>query len=336
MERKKKILFVYITLTTFVKTDLDILSEKYLVTKYQFKPQKGPFKVGFEMIKQFVFLLINIWKFDAIYIWFADSHSFLPVFFAHIFRKKSYLVIGGFDVARLRSLHYGVFTSRIRGFFAIFSMNYCTLNLTVSKYVDRKVKWIARKSNTYLLYNCIEFDEKSNQLKLKKEDLIVTVGVIEKEQTYYLKGIDSFIDVARMLPQYKFLIIGINKEKLAHLLINLPDNLIFKKKIPHHELIEYYKKAKIYCQFSRSESFGISIVEAMNFECLPVVTNVGGMPEVVGKTGEITKRDLGIISNKIKKGINDYSFFNIEAKQRIVTNFNRTLREESIIKILED
>ncbi len=77
--------------------------------------------------------------------------------------------------------------------------------------------------------------------------------------------------------------------------------------VNHDELQSYYKKAKIYCQFSRSESFGVSIVEAMYFGCFPIVTNVGGMPELVGKNGRIVKRIPGIISSLISEVVLNYS-----------------------------
>ncbi|MCA1760486.1 MAG: glycosyltransferase, partial [Bacteroidales bacterium] len=75
-----------------------------------------------------------------------------------------------------------------------------------------------------------------------------------------------------------------------------PQNVELIEQVNHEELEVYYKKAKVYCQFSRSESFGVAIVEAMNFGCIPVVTNVGGMPEIVENYGFVTKRNVSKIS----------------------------------------
>lgn len=331
---KKKILYVYSPWTTFIKTDYDILSERSEIIKYQFRPVKGAMKVGYELFKQFVFLLLNTWKFNIVYIWFADTHSFLPILFARLFRKKSFLVIGGFDVARLPDLEYGVFISKIRGYFALYSMNNCSLNLTVSKYVDRKVNWIAKKANTQLLYNCIKFDDKKANHEIVKENLIITVGVIEKEQTFYIKGIDTFINVARQLPQYKFLIIGISRANLAHLLIDLPPNLNIKEKVPHHELVEFYQKAKIYCQLSRSESFGVALAEGMHFNCIPIVTNVGGMPEVVGNFGLKVNRDFKKIAESIHFLANITKQEEVKIDDWIKSHFDIIIRKEKLLKTL--
>jgi glycosyltransferase involved in cell wall biosynthesis len=305
-QSEKRILFIYQNLWSFVKTDLEILTSKHLVTTYQFKPVKGLFRTASEMIKLFTFLLFNIRKFDSVFVWFADYHSFLPVLFAKIFGKKSFVVIGGYDVAKMPMLRYGVFVSKLRGFCAIYSMKNSTLNLAVSKNVERKVKWIAKNSNTQLFYNCVNIAENKN-INAVKENLVITVGLIDSERTFYLKGIDTFIEVAWLLPEFKFAIIGMSKNLSGLILKSQPKNLKFIKKVNHDELEPYYKKAKIYCQFSRSESFGVAIVEAMNFGCVPIVTNVGGMPELVGKNGRIVKRIPGTISSQISDVILNYS-----------------------------
>jgi glycosyltransferase involved in cell wall biosynthesis len=307
----KKILFVYTNYSTFVKTDFEILSEMHSVKPCQFKPVKGLLKTAWQMLLQLLFLLLNIWKFDAVFIWFADYHSFLPVLFAKLTGKKSFVVIGGYDVVKMPKLNYGVFTSKFRGFCAVYSMKNSSLNLAVSKNVGRKVRWIAKKSNTQLIYNCVNISENKN-IQPEKENLVITVGLIDSERTYFIKGIYTFIEVARLLPEFNFMVIGMSENLPAHIINNRPDNMEFVGRVNHDELQNYYKKAKIYCQFSRSESFGVAIVEAINFGCVPFVTNVGGMPELVGKTGRIVKRIPGIISSQISEVVLNYSVLILE------------------------
>ncbi len=303
---KKKILFIYTNYSTFVKTDFEILASEHEVTKYQFKPVKGLAKTAWQMLRQLFFLLFNIWKFDAVFIWFADYHSFLPVLFSKLVGKKSFVVIGGYDVVKMPKLNYGVFISKFRGFCAIFSMKNSSLNLAVSKNVERKVRWIAPESNIKLVYNCVNISDEK-EINPGKEDLVLTVAFIDSERTFYLKGIDTFIEVAKLLPEIKFTIVGLDKNMTGQILKNLPKNLELVEGVNHSELQNYYKKAKIYCQFSRSESFGVSVVEAMYFGCIPFVTNVGGMPELVEKNGRIVKRIPGTISSEISEVVLNYS-----------------------------
>ena len=331
---KSKTLFIYSTWTTFTNTDYNILATKYKIVKYQFKPVKGNIKTAIELIKQFFYLLFNIWRFDSVYIWFADSHSFIPILFSQIFNKRSFLVIGGYDVARMKHLCYGVFTSKIRSFFAVYSMNYCTMNLTVSKYVDRKVKWIAKKAKTAMIYNCVTLEKGNEQEQQTKDNLIITVGIVEKEQTFQIKGIDTFIEVAKLLPEYQFLIIGLNQSNLKHRLNNLPANLSIKEKIDHEDLTAYYQKAKVYCQLSRSESFGVALAEGLHFGCVPVVTNVGGMPEVIGNTGYIVKRDTEQLKMIIGDVMGSKWKPKVNPKDRINSIFTLEKRNQRVLRIL--
>jgi glycosyltransferase involved in cell wall biosynthesis len=228
------------------------------------------------------------------------------VLFAKVLNKKSFVVIGGYDVVKMPALGYGVFVSKFRGFCAIYSMKHSTLNLAVSKNVERKVKWIAKKSNIQLVYNCVNIAENKN-IKPAKENLVITVGLIDSERTFYLKGIDTFIEVSRLLPEFNFLVIGMSKNLPKHILINRPDNMKFIERVNHDELENYYKRAKIYCQFSRSESFGVSILEAMYFGCVPFVTNVGGMPELVGENGRIVSRNqIEVIADRIQNSVTEF------------------------------
>ena len=280
MGNKKKILFTCTNFSTFVRTDFEILSSNFEVTCYQFLPGKGVFNHLLAFSKQFFYLLFNAHRFDFYFIWFADSHSFLPVLFSKMLNKKSFLVNGGYDVARIREFKYGVFCSRIRGFFAAQSMKNCTLNLPVSNIVARKVKAITHKTNSLTIYNCVNLPGEVLP-NSGERDMVLTVGLINTERDYMIKGIDTFADVAWLLPQLPFCIIGLNKEKLDHLIKEFPPNIQVIEKIPHGQLKEYYSKAKIYCQFSRIESFGVALAEAITYGCIPLVTRDGALPELV-------------------------------------------------------
>ncbi|HPE77236.1 MAG TPA: glycosyltransferase family 4 protein [Draconibacterium sp.] len=327
---KRKILFIYTNYSTFVKTDFEILASAHEVTKYQFKPVRGLVNTAVQLIKQKIYLLVNIWKFDTVFVWFADYHSFLPVLFAKIFGKKSIVVIGGYDVARMPEFKYGSFNSKLRGLCAIFSMKNSTLNIAVSKYVERKVKWIAKKAKTRLIYNCVNIAE-NKDIQPEKENLIITVGLIDSERTFLLKGIDTFIEVARLLPEYKFMIIGLSRNLPENILKSLPENLESFDRVNHEELEKFYKKAKIYCQFSRTESFGVAVVEAMNFGCIPIVTNVGGMPELVGEKGRIVKRIPFSISSQISDIVLKY--YNEYNKDINDDLFDMNIRRKKILQI---
>lgn len=327
--QKQSILFVYVNYSSFVKADYEILSTFADVRKYQFQPGRGIIRTALKLIKQFFFLVINIWKYNSVFVWFADYHSLLPVVFAKLLGKKSYVVIGGYEVCRIKSLNYGALCSKFRGFFSVNSMQFCSLNLTVSKYIDRKVKCIAPKSQRILVPNCVGFDLLSFKF-FTKENIILTVGIIENSRSFFLKGIDTFIDVARNCPDFKFIIIGLDKHKLSALLKNIPGNITILGRMTHDELPIYYKKSIYYLQLSRSESFGISVAEAMLYGCIPVVTNEGGLAELVGDKGFIVKRSMGNICQLITENSLISPQIQNEVFNRIAYCFSRAKREEKL------
>ena len=67
----------------------------------------------------------------------------------------------------------------------------------------------------------------------------------------------------------------------------LESNVFFKGAVPYQKVFEYYRSADILVNPSFSESFGMSLAEAMSAEKPVVATRVGGMVNVVddGKTG---------------------------------------------------
>jgi glycosyltransferase involved in cell wall biosynthesis len=107
-------------------------------------------------------------------------------------------------------------------------------------------------------------------------------------------------------------------------------------KVEPEKLIDFYKNAKVYCQLSRSESFGVSILEAMTFGEFPVVTREGGMPEVVGDFGSVVERDPKLIAELIEHRILKDGIPNAAAiEMHIEKLFTKKLRAESLLQIID-
>jgi len=97
-KREIRILFIYRGLSTFVRTDLDILKRHFNV-----KPMKAAtFLVPKPGRKPLVFLqlLKGVWWADVVYSWFVNINAFFIVLFCMILRKKSVIVAVVIDVMR--------------------------------------------------------------------------------------------------------------------------------------------------------------------------------------------------------------------------------------------
>ncbi|MBP1670692.1 MAG: hypothetical protein H6Q22_264, partial [Bacteroidetes bacterium] len=75
---KERVLFIYTRISTFIKGDLDILGKKFPVTTLVVD-NSSKIKQAISLTNEFFYLLFNILRYDIVYIWFADYHSFFPV-----------------------------------------------------------------------------------------------------------------------------------------------------------------------------------------------------------------------------------------------------------------
>jgi glycosyltransferase involved in cell wall biosynthesis len=97
---------------------------------------------------------------------------------------------------------------------------------------------------------------------------------------------------------------------LENKLKTLADNLsigsktIFVGKVPHQDIPKYHNMLDVSVSVSNSESFGVAIIEASACGKPVVVSNVGGLPEVVedGVTGIIVPpRNAEATANAIER-----------------------------------
>src|SRR5688572_13261566 len=139
MKKRDSLLFVkkYNTNPKFISNDLAILSTEYTVKVNNVRTTNNLSILG-ALTKEFFYLLFNMWHFKLVYIWFADYHSFLPVLFSRLFRKKSVICAGGYECTYIPEINCGVYTSasvskRIRAFCTSFSLRNCSLILPVDE-----------------------------------------------------------------------------------------------------------------------------------------------------------------------------------------------------------
>jgi len=311
----EKILFVkhYSTTAKFVLNDFEILKSQYEVTLYDSR-LKNNFLSIFSFVHQFFNLLFRIYKYSLIYIWFADYHSFLPVFFGKIFGKKTVVAVGGYDATYVPEINMGVFTKstfkkRLRCICAEYSLRNCNLIIPVDKtlienentyiYSDQPwhpvlkdglknfVKGITTPIKTISLgYDKEIFKRKNNLLK---ERAVVSAGFIMNENEYRRKGFDLLVEAAVLMPETKFILIGLNDEFLVKLNAARTSNIELYGKVSYNKLIELYSRAKVYSQLSMFEGMPSAVCEAMLCECIPVGSKVNGIPEIVGDCGIIVK-----------------------------------------------
>lgn len=327
------ILMIYSSFSTFVKVDYDILSKNHEIKKYQYKNTKSIFFHLLNQLKLLYWLFGNLSDCKVIYIWFADYHAFLPILLSKIFRKKSFIVLGGYDVTFIPEFNYGSFNNPIRAFCARYSMNNATLNLAVADNIKKDALHYAPSAKVEVLYT--GYAEDKFTAEYNKNNGALSVCEATTLQRAFIKGADLLFETAKLLPQISFKIVALD-EKLARSNFEVPHNIIFIDRLSQNELIEHYQKASIYLQLSIREGLPNSVCEAMLCGCIPVGTNSGGIPIAIGDAGFISKnRDPKEISELILVALKENQQSRENARQRIIDNFSLNLRTEKLLSIID-
>ena len=120
-------------------------------------------------------------------------------------------------------------------------------------------------------------------------DILIRAFAAARESM--IKG--NYKDAAKL----RLLIVGggPDKTKLKNLALelNIADITTFCGRVPHEEVPKYLNSMDIYVAVSVSESFGVAIIEASACGLPVIVSDVGGLSEVVAanKTGLIVRRE---------------------------------------------
>ena len=255
-----KIFFAGDIRSPFIKEDAELLKEDHNVFIFDAifsKSTQAPLYI-FKCFQQ----VLNIINSNLVWIWFADIPTLPIMIISKLFHKSTVVNVGGFEVSGIKDINYGNQLKPIRGWISRWIIKNATAVIIPSPQYKEKIKKLIPTANVYMIPNFIDTSMCDTQLP-EKENLVVTA--VCSKFAYDYKGIPIFESVAKSIPA--------ESKILEHL--------------PREEYENYLKRAKVYCQLSRDETFGISLVEAMACGCVPVVSDKGALPWIVEETGII-------------------------------------------------
>ena len=310
-----KLLFVHASNASFIDIDREILKKNFDLTDLSYSGKKG-----------IIGLFKGLLKSDVGFAWFEHDHAFLTVIFSKILRKKSVVVAAGaMTLAENWEDLNPSFKSKL---VAKSSAKRADLVLAVSQYKKRSILKYVNTDKIRVVYH--GFDSDRFKPSGTKENMIVTIGEV-CEANLWRKGFELFVKTAVNFPDTQFVVIGKHSDSsIEKLRAAAPENVEFTGWISDEELIRYMQRAKVYALLSTYESFGCSVAEAMLCGCVPVVTNRGSLPEVVGDVG--FKVDYGDLKGTVKafeKALS--SDLHKEARQQIIDKFPMEKREELMV-----
>ncbi len=146
----------------------------------------------------------------------------------------------------------------------------------------------------------------------EKKNYILTVGNIGTRAKATEVLLEAFSKIEK-LDDWKLILIGsveksFEEEYIKKYFIKNPhlnDKVIFKGYVSERdEIYKFYSQSKIFCFPSRSESFGIALIEAAYFGNYIVTTDVGGAKDLLKiiDYGELIKmEDSGFLAERLQK-----------------------------------
>jgi glycosyltransferase involved in cell wall biosynthesis len=342
----KKIIYCYPDISTFIKKDLDLIKKSFPIADYSFNPSKKIF-VPFRFLHQLFFLLKNIFTAHLIICRFVGYHSFLPALIGKLTGIPVLLILGGTECHYFPKYNYGGFTNKIYAIFIRLSYKFCSHispvheSLVISDY-DYDESGSPKQGYLYFcpgvtspvtpIYNGYDSSKFYPKEVAREKNSFLTVAINFDGREYYRKGIDLIFLAAPHLPDATFTIIGDSKEWSSE----IPNNVKIIPYIPNDKLPEFYSQNEFYLQLSLAEGFPNALCEAMLCGCIPVGSNVFGIPFIINDTGFILpKRDDQMLVELLKKGMNsDKEQLSLAARKRIMDNFPIARREKELITLV--
>jgi glycosyltransferase involved in cell wall biosynthesis len=348
--KKKKLLYFYTAESPFVEKDIQIFSRQFDVIPFHFNLYRKK-QLVFILLRQFFFLARHILFSKVIVCQFAGLHAFLPILFAKVFSKKSIVVAGGTDCVSFPSIAYGNFSNPRNAGITRFCFKTCSLILPVHDslvyydytYQDRDypkqgIRFFIPELKTPIrvVHNGYDKNYWSRAGQRKQKNSFFTVlGHVNSRFTLQLKGIDLFIEAAHKFPEATFTILGGNGLNIN----NKPSNLHLLSNVWGKELVNVFAQQQFYLQLSLSEGFPNALSEAMLCECVPIVSNVGGMPDIVGDCGYILmKKDKDLLFKLIMEAMSNQQLREKErcSRDKIAHCFTLEKRQEGIERAVKE
>lgn len=272
---------------------------------------------------------------DVTFTWFASAYSAAIVFWANRYRKKSVIVVGGVDLARMPDIGYGIWVSWWKSILVRYALKHASVVLAVDPSLMLRAKELAEYDGANLAYLPTGYDPEFWRPEGVKERQVLCVAKCEDVTRAKVKGLPLLFDAARLLPEVPFVVVGVEQDIVAQLAVSVPNNVRIVPRVKREELLQYYQRSKIYCQPSRMEGLPNSVCEAMLCGCIPVGTDVGGMRSAIGENGFLVSYGSAeALASAIAKALDVSGQAGAAAREHICASFHIARREAGLIRIL--
>ncbi|NER16241.1 glycosyltransferase [Spongiivirga citrea] len=333
----KKGLFISGHQTTFITQDFELLKKYFKMRQYQMKMPKNPIFLFWELFKSFWYCLFNLGKFDFVFCWFADYHGFWPLFFAKLYGKQSYLVIGGFDADKNPEFNYGAHIKPWRSYFIRKIALLAKKVLPVSQYTaaltqENLGEKVFNKSE--VIYNGVAVE---SIIEVESERAgFITIYKVEDLRRLKIKGADFLVEVAKAFPDEHFMVVGPFGRAAQYLKSFELENLEILPPTNHNELLKLLQTKKHYLQFSYIESFGIALVEGILSGCIPIGYGIETTKEIINTDALVfDKLTIEAFEKTLQNALENGTEYLPKIQEHCKSNYDITIRENQLLELID-
>jgi glycosyltransferase involved in cell wall biosynthesis len=272
--------------------------------------------------------------------WFGSYQAFLTFIPARLFGRKCIVIASGYDVANEPELHYGGLRSGLRRWLGLWAFRLAHQVLAVSAFAAQEAMQNAGvlPAKLQVIHHGVDA-----QVFCPLQDVsaarqgVLTVGIVESVNLS-VKGLTLFVETAHHLPDIPFMLVGPWQDGAIATLQSLaPPNVHFVGGLFGHDLVQCMATARVYAQLSAYEAFGMAVAEAMLCGCVPVVSDRGALPEVVGELGFVVPYgDIAATAQAIRQALQSDVDVRMHCRQRIVEHFSLQARQTQLLQAMQE
>lgn len=228
---------------------------------------------------------------DAVYTFFASEQALVGAVIARLRRRRFVVCVGGYDVANVREHGYGLATRWPHRLVpqVVLALSDRVIAMSESARSEALAAG-APPDRTSVVYIGLEprFEDPPPDV-VRDPHQVITVAYVD-EVSWSRKGIDRFVAAARRDPARRYVLVGRIADDLhTDALCDPPANLVLAGYVDDDGLRDLLWSSGVYAQFSWHEGFGVSMVEAMQAGCRPVVTEVSALREIAGPDAVVSQ-----------------------------------------------
>jgi glycosyltransferase involved in cell wall biosynthesis len=274
---------------------------------------------------------------DLLCCWFG-SLRFLPAIRQASRKGVPVLVIcGGYDVASVPTIGYGTMRLPITRWFGrkLFALADAVAPFSASAAAEVRENVGVDPNRVHVIP--LGFDSPEVRQYPPRETLVVTVANIDSS-TLERKGLRTVARISRILPHVRFMVAGGgDPAAMARLRADAGANLTLLGRLSDPELRDLFARATVYLQPSVHEGFGSAVAEAMLHGCIPVVSNVYSLPEVVGSCGLYADPwDVPAFAELIERVLAGGFVPPIPPREFVLTHFPAGRRERALLGLVAE